>query len=59
VPYLRALMAEGVLALPAGKSVLRLLPPLIISDQELARVCDAVEKVLTAPLDPQHADADE
>jgi acetylornithine/LysW-gamma-L-lysine aminotransferase len=47
-PYLRALMDEGVLALPAGRSVLRLLPPLVITDQELETVCDAIEKVLTA-----------
>jgi acetylornithine/LysW-gamma-L-lysine aminotransferase len=47
-PYLRALMDEGVLALPAGKTVLRLLPPLVISDADLATACDAVEKVLTA-----------
>jgi len=47
-PYLRALMDEGVLALPAGRTVLRLLPPLVISDEDLSKACDAVEKVLTA-----------
>ncbi|HHX44110.1 MAG TPA: aspartate aminotransferase family protein [Chloroflexi bacterium] len=47
-PYLRALMDEGVLALPAGSTVLRLLPPLVISDDELDTVYRAVEKVLTA-----------
>jgi len=47
-PYLRALMEEGVLALPAGKTVLRLLPPLVISDEDLATACDAVERVLVA-----------
>lgn len=47
-PYLRALMDEGVLALPAGRTVLRLLPPLVISDEQLATVCDAIERVLTA-----------
>ncbi len=46
-PYLKALMDEGVLALPAGSTVLRLLPPLVISDEELAAACDAVERVLT------------
>lgn len=45
-PYLRALMDAGVLALPAGGSVLRLLPPLVISDEELATACDAIEHVL-------------
>ncbi len=51
-PYLKALMDNvgfevGVLALPAGSTVLRLLPPLVISDQELATACDAIERVLT------------
>jgi acetylornithine/LysW-gamma-L-lysine aminotransferase len=47
-PYLKALADQGVMALPAGSTVLRLLPPLVITDQELATVCDAVERVLTA-----------
>ena len=47
-PYLRALMDEGVMALPAGSTVLRLLPPLVITEEELGRACDAIEKVLTA-----------
>jgi acetylornithine/LysW-gamma-L-lysine aminotransferase len=48
-PYLRALMEkQHVMALPAGKTVLRLLPPLVISDDDLARACDAVEAVLSA-----------
>ena len=47
-PYLRALMDEGVLALPAGSTVLRLLPPLVISDDDLATACDAIERVLCA-----------
>ncbi len=46
-PYLKALMDEGVLALPAGSTVIRLLPPLVISDDELATACDAIERVLT------------
>jgi LysW-gamma-L-lysine/LysW-L-ornithine aminotransferase len=47
-PYLRALMDRGVLALPAGKTVLRLLPPLVISDEDLATACDTIEHVLAA-----------
>jgi len=45
-PYLEALMSKGVMALPAGGTVLRLLPPLVITDEELATVCDAIEEVL-------------
>jgi LysW-gamma-L-lysine/LysW-L-ornithine aminotransferase len=45
-PVLQGLQERGVLALPAGKTVLRLLPPLIITQDELLRVLDAVEAVL-------------
>ena len=45
-PYLQALMEKGVLALPAGLSVLRFLPPLVISQEELAQVVQAVQEVL-------------
>jgi len=45
--YLKALADEGVMALPAGRTVVRLLPPLVISDDDLARVCDTIERVLT------------
>jgi acetylornithine/LysW-gamma-L-lysine aminotransferase len=48
-PYLQALMAQGVLALPAGLTVMRFLPPLVISQADLARAADAVEVVLSQP----------
>ena len=51
-PYLQALQDEGVLALAAGSTVLRLLPPLVISQEEVGQVADAVVRVLareTAP----------
>lgn len=45
--YLKALMDEhGVLALPAGSNVLRLLPPLIISEEELELGVQALAAVL-------------
>ena len=47
-PYLQALMAEGVLALPAGLTVLRFLPPLVIEQADLAVVVEKVKKVLVA-----------
>jgi len=47
-PYLRVLMEKGVLALPAGRTVLRLLPPLVIEKEELDRAAEAIEEVLTA-----------
>jgi acetylornithine/LysW-gamma-L-lysine aminotransferase len=47
-PALKALQDRGVLALPAGFNVLRLLPPLIISREELERVVLAVRESLDA-----------
>jgi len=45
-PYLQALMQEGVMALPAGLTVMRFLPPLVVSREELALAAAAVERVL-------------
>jgi acetylornithine/LysW-gamma-L-lysine aminotransferase len=45
-PVLKALQARGVLALPAGQTVLRLLPPLVITDDELEQALDVVTEVL-------------
>ncbi|HEY9077724.1 MAG TPA: acetylornithine/succinylornithine family transaminase [Anaerolineaceae bacterium] len=45
-PYLQALMTKGVLAIPAGLTVLRFLPPLVIEKEDLAKVAEAVEDVL-------------
>lgn len=44
-----ALMEHGVLALPAGPNVLRLLPPLVISYPQLDQVIEAVAEVLGRP----------
>jgi acetylornithine/LysW-gamma-L-lysine aminotransferase len=41
-PLLKALMQRGVLALPAGPTVLRLLPPLVIEEGDAATVVQAV-----------------
>jgi acetylornithine/LysW-gamma-L-lysine aminotransferase len=45
-PTLVTLMQRGVLALPAGPNVLRLLPPLVISDAELHAVVAVLCEVL-------------
>ena len=45
-PVLKALQEEGVLALPAGLNTLRLLPPLIISREQLSLIAAAIEAVL-------------
>ena len=45
-PYIKMLQEAGVLALPAGPTVLRLLPPLTIGYAELDRVGEALREVL-------------
>jgi [amino-group carrier protein]-gamma-(L-lysyl/L-ornithyl)-L-glutamate aminotransferase len=45
-PILKTLQERGVLALPAGPSVLRLLPPLVISDDDLWQVVAIIEETL-------------
>ena len=47
-PYLQALADRGVLALPAGPTVIRLLPPLVIGEAEIDQVADALLDVLAA-----------
>ena len=47
-PYIEALMARGVLALPAGPTVIRLLPPLVIEDEALEEVAARLHEVLGA-----------
>lgn len=45
-PVLQGLQARGVLALPAGLNVLRLLPPLIISRDDMLTIINAIEDTL-------------
>jgi acetylornithine/LysW-gamma-L-lysine aminotransferase len=45
-PYLSALLERGVLALPAGPNVLRLLPPLVIGYDDLELVVSHLQDVL-------------
>ena len=47
-PYLRALQAEGVLALPAGLNVLRFLPPAVITYEQIGFVVEKTARVLAA-----------
>ena len=42
------LLGKGVLALPAGATVIRLLPPLVIEEPQLDRVVEALHEVLDA-----------
>ncbi len=45
-PVLKALQERGVLALPAGLTTLRLLPPLIITRDQLREIASAIGEVL-------------
>ncbi len=47
-PYLAALAERGVLALSAGATVMRFLPPLVISAEEIETVVEQVAEVLQA-----------
>jgi predicted acetylornithine/succinylornithine family transaminase len=47
-PYLRAMMERGVLVLAAGTTVLRFLPPLIITTDEVDTVVERLTEVLHA-----------
>jgi LysW-gamma-L-lysine/LysW-L-ornithine aminotransferase len=46
--YLAALAEQGVLALPAGATVMRFLPPLVISEADIETVIEKVGVVLAA-----------
>jgi acetylornithine/LysW-gamma-L-lysine aminotransferase len=45
--YLAALAEQGVLALPAGSTVMRFLPPLVISEEDIETVIEKVGVVLS------------
>ena len=45
-PHIEALAAQGVLALPAGTTVIRLLPPLVITEEQIDEVVEALLRVL-------------
>lgn len=47
-PYLDKLMEKNILALPAGSSVVRFLPPLEISPEEIDQVLGALREVFTS-----------
>ncbi len=53
LPFLRTLSERGVLALPAGSTVLRFLPPLVIAEGEVDAVLTHVSDVLTGKGTPR------
>jgi len=49
-PYLDALLHRRVIALPAGLTVIRLLPPLVITYPQLDQVLQALQAVVAQPI---------
>lgn len=52
-PYLEALCDRGILALPAGPNVLRILPPLVITEAQLDQALDVITDVLAGDPAPR------
>jgi len=49
-PFIQALGQRGVMALSAGMNVIRFLPPLVITREQLDRVTDTLTQVLAEPV---------
>lgn len=58
-PVLKALQAEGVLALPGGEDAVRLLPPLVLSREEADRIVETFSTALERVRRSKHAPAEE
>lgn len=51
VPYIKALQEASIIALNAGMTVIRLLPPLVITYEQLDHLVDALTEVLVMTMD--------
>jgi acetylornithine/LysW-gamma-L-lysine aminotransferase len=45
---LMGLIKEGILMLYSGRNILRILPPLVISEDDITKVLHALDSILTA-----------
>jgi acetylornithine/LysW-gamma-L-lysine aminotransferase len=54
-PFLQAMMERRVLALSAGMNVIRFLPPLVITREQLDDVVDTLTQVLTQPISEEES----
>jgi acetylornithine/LysW-gamma-L-lysine aminotransferase len=52
-PYIKALQERQILALNAGMTVIRLLPPLVISYQQIDHLVDVLADVLVPDLETE------
>jgi acetylornithine/LysW-gamma-L-lysine aminotransferase len=48
-PYLSALLERGIAAIPTGATVIRFLPPLVITEDEIDAAVTTVKEVLDGP----------
>ena len=51
VPYIRVLQEKHIIALNAGMTVLRLLPPLVITYEQIDHLMDVLAEVLATDLE--------
>lgn len=58
-PYIKALQERRIIALNAGLTVIRLLPPLVITYEQLDAVVDALAEVLTTDETENRTETDE
>jgi len=49
-PYLRALQEKRIIALPAGMTVIRLLPPLVITYPQIDFLVETLAEILSSEL---------
>lgn len=54
-PYLKALQERRIIALNAGMTVIRLLPPLVITYEQLDRLAEALTEVLSTAFEADEA----
>jgi len=54
-PYIKALQERNIIALNAGMTVIRLLPPLVISYQQIDHLVDVLSEVLVPDLEAVEA----
>lgn len=45
-PYIKALQEAGILVIPSGEFVIRLLPPLILQEEDIDALMDALKRIL-------------
>jgi acetylornithine/LysW-gamma-L-lysine aminotransferase len=52
-PYIKVLQEKKIIALNAGMTVIRLLPPLVITYAQIDHLVDVLKEVLVTDLEPE------